>query len=172
MQRSFSNPKYPMVLVEPFLMWQLKTVSLYYLRWVFDRCMRKWKVSQWEETPVWAALHLWQRTHRYYGRSESSSSVVLHSEVNQSISYVLLFQILLIITEGVFLNVNFPKITRNRPAECHGPFPPPCLHLVWSAVKPETSFVHPSPMPSSCLHAKRCLNTLIEWVSDVREWVG
>lgn len=130
MQHSFSNPKYLMVLTEPFLMRQLKTVSLYYLRWVFDRYMRKWKVSQWEDTAVWAALQLWQRIHRYFGCSESCSSVVLHSEVSQSIFCVLLFQLLLIIAEGMFLNANFPKITRNHATECHGPFPLPCLHLV------------------------------------------
>lgn len=144
---AFQTPNTPWFSQNHFS-WDSSKLFLYYLRWVFDKYMRKREVSQWEDTSVWAAVQLWQRIHRYFCFGESSSSVVLHSVVSQSIFCVVLFQLLLIIAGGVFLNVNFPKITRNHPAGCHGPFPLPCLHLVWRAVKLETSFVHSSPCPA------------------------
>lgn len=47
---------------------------------------------------------------------------VQHSEVNQS-AFLGLIVSVIANNKDVFLNINFPKIIRNRPTECGGPFP-------------------------------------------------
>lgn len=113
------------------------------------------------DASVWAALNSYGRCCADIGADVRAAVVwtseknwwPLHSEITHSDhSSVLLFRLLLMIMlaiEGMFLNMNFPKMTRNRSIECHKPFPLHCIRSVWRALEMGDCIhsVHTTPHP-------------------------
>lgn len=129
---------------------------------------------RYQDTPAWAALSSYGRRSTAL-RATLRGAIVLSAvgkymafgtlKLLRPFFYVLLFQLLLIIIEGMFLNTNFPEPIRNQFTEWHRPFPLSSLYSsCLKSCDDGTSFIlftahHAPTVSGSCLHVKHCINT-------------